>query len=158
MNAPAHDLFDVSQPYTRSARKIVLRDSTLRDQNNIPIDVVVSDLSTTGFSVVAPLDLEIGAIVRIGLGGAGAASARVIRRAESSYGCQFLQPLGQDRVDAAFKYSEILTAIGAAAPTNINEQDIPYEADRWDRSTRLAVILGAGGAAWAALAIAWYSL
>ena len=135
----------------------MLRNSTLRDGDGLPIDVVVTDLSTTGFSVEAPLDLQVGGIVRLGLGGAGTASARIIRRADSTYGCQFLQPLGADRVEAAFKYNEILASIGSAVdvPVDIGALDEPY---RWSRRARVGVMLGSAAAAWAAVLIVWFAI
>ena len=164
MPAPAHNFSNVPRSQDRSARKSVLRDSTLRHGDNLPVDVQVTDLSTTGFSVDAPLDLEIGALVGLGLGGAGTASARIIRRANSTYGAQFLQPLDPDRVDAAFKYSEILASIGGNAAVVSGEDRVEDggvddhrlgEPDKLSRRTRLAVMLAAGSVAWGAVVLVW---
>lgn len=136
----------------------MLRESTLRIGDNVPVDVTVTDLSTTGFSVETPLDLEVGAIVRLGLGGAGTAAARIVRRTEILYGCQFITPLSTDRVDAAFKYTEILSMMGGSGNMDIADDNAFDESDRLSRRIRLAVLLGSAGATWAAIIAGWHAI
>lgn len=151
---------------------MILRESTLRHGDDTPVDVRVTDLSTTGFSVDAALDLEIGAVVGLGLGGAGTASARIIRRANSIYGAQFLQPLAPDRVDAAFRYSASVASISSAADiADVDEQgddqaghdetdndDQTGKQEKFSRRTRLAIMVASGGLAWAAVALVWVAI
>lgn len=159
MPAHAQDFSNVPQSSDRSARKVVLRDSTLRYGDNTPVDVRVTDLSSTGFSVEAALDLKIGAIVGLGLGGAGTASARIVRRANSTYGAQFLQPLAPDRVDAAFKYSAMLASISGAADVDGSDDDYGLgKHDKLSRRTRLAVMAASGTIAWAAVVLVWLAI
>lgn len=138
----------------------------------MPVDVRVTDLSTTGFSVEVALDLEIGAIVGLGLGGAGTATARIIRRANSTYGAQFLQPLAPERVDAAFKYSENLASIGSAADSGVVDEQSEDQTgndegvddyrfknhDKFSRRTRLAIMAASGSIAWAAVVLVWIAI
>ncbi len=172
MPAHAQNFSDASRSVGRSARKVILRDSTLRYGDNTPVDVRVTNLSTTGFSVEAVLDLQIGAIVGLGLGGAGTASARIIRRTNSTYGAQFLQPLSPDRVDAAFKYSEILASIGSGADVAVDDDDSDSQHgtdrsaddyrlgnhDKFSRRTRLTVMAASGSIAWAAIILVWRAI
>jgi len=82
-------------------RHSVERDATLRDAAWSPIDVTVEDLSESGFGVVAPTELEIGAQIGLGLSGIGMREARVVRRAGDLYGCEFLVPLTAQELRAA---------------------------------------------------------
>jgi hypothetical protein len=77
--------------------------STLRGHDGEPFDVIVTDFSRTGFSFVGDVDLRIGTLVSIGLGGAGAREARVIWCQENCYGCQFHEPLNADQIAKAFR-------------------------------------------------------
>ncbi|MGU3390529.1 PilZ domain-containing protein [Sphingomonas sp. M1A8_2b] len=142
----------------------MLRNSTLRHGENTPIDVQVTDLSATGFSVDAPMDLAVGAIVRLGLGGAGTAPAQIVRRTNSTYGAEFLEPLSPEKVAAAFRYSEILATIGGNTDGDSTDDvkhfddDRVENTDRWSRRTRIVVMLSSAGAAWAALVLVWLAV
>jgi len=76
-------------------------DATLRDPDRMPLDVVVEDLSSTGFRVLTSADLAPNAEIGLGLAGIGMQRARVIWRAGNSYGCEFLTPLKGDDLRAA---------------------------------------------------------
>lgn len=77
--------------------------STLRGHDGEPFDVIVTDFSRTGFAFVGDVDLRIGTLVSVGLGGAGAREARVLWCHENSHGCQFLEPLDPDQIAKAFR-------------------------------------------------------
>ncbi|MBC9033461.1 PilZ domain-containing protein [Sphingomonas sp. JC676] len=82
-------------------RHTVERDATLRDSDWSPIDVTVEDLSESGFSVTAPTELAIGTEIGLGLSGIGMREARVVRRTEYLYGCEFLAALTVQELRAA---------------------------------------------------------
>lgn len=82
-------------------RHQVERDATLRDPAWSPIDAVVEDLSETGFRVIAAADIAVGAEIGLGLSGIGTREARVVRRAGTLYGCEFLVPLTAEQLKAA---------------------------------------------------------
>ena len=106
----------------------------------------------------AALDLDVGAVVRLGLGGAGTAAALIVRRTDLIYGCQFITPLGQDRVDAAFKYTEILASIGGSSGMDLADDDAIGGSERWPRRTRMALLLGSAGALWTAIIFGWHAI
>lgn len=74
---------------------------TLRDPDWKPHDVVVEDLSTSGFRLPVSADLEVGAYVSLGLPGVGICPARVVRQCDDRYGCAFLVPLTGAELRAA---------------------------------------------------------
>ena len=68
-------------------------DATLRDPAFMPLDVVIEDLSTSGFRVVTDTILPLAAEIGLGLAGIGTHRARVVWRSDGIYGCEFLAPL-----------------------------------------------------------------
>ena len=84
--------------------------STLRAPDGAPLDVVVEDFSRTGFRFTADVDLPIGTLVSLGLSGAGARAARVMRRSDNSYGCAFMKALTDEEIGRAFKGQEAILA------------------------------------------------
>lgn len=74
---------------------------TVRYPERRPIDVVVEDLSWSGFRVVLGGGLEAGDIVSLGLPGVGPCPAVVVRPTRDGYGCRFLAPLSAAELHAA---------------------------------------------------------
>lgn len=70
-------------------------DATLRVDDHRPIDVMVDQLSATGFRMSCAESLPIGAPVSLGVAGLGRQTAHVVRRAGDRYGCRFDRPLAQ---------------------------------------------------------------
>lgn len=142
----------------RSTRRFRVEfDATLRDPAHQPIDVVVEDLSATGFRVVTSAALDMGVEVGLGLAGIGTQRAFVVWRGEGIYGCEFIAPLKIDDLAAALAAPStdpvILPASPWAAPTTGSE---PQWTRLSLRSRALAILAGAV-AAWVlviALAVA----
>lgn len=89
--------------------------STLRTPDGIPIDVTVENFSRTGFRFVTEVDFPIGTLVSLGLSGAGARAARIVRRRGDSYGCAFMKPLTSEEAVRAFKGQDsILSELASA--------------------------------------------
>lgn len=85
-------------------------ESTLRGADGRPIDVVVDNLSRTGFLFVADAEIAAGSLIAIGLSGAGAREAQVVWRDGNRHGCEFLMPLPQSAMARAFKGSDAVLA------------------------------------------------
>ncbi len=77
----------------RSDRHAVNRASTLRSDNGKPVDVLLENMSLTGFKISAPGEFVVGEEVVIGLAGVGVRSARVVWAENGQAGCAFDQPL-----------------------------------------------------------------
>ena len=75
------------------ARHAVALGGTLRDPVRAPHDVLVSEVSATGFRIPATVALAPGDSITLGLAGIGARAARVVREdAGGQYGCAFVSP------------------------------------------------------------------
>lgn len=76
-----------------------------------PLDVIVQNLSATGFCFSSTAPIAIGTAIRVGLAGAGQADAEVAWRDRDRYGCLFTPSLTHEALDEAFTND----AIGIAA-------------------------------------------
>ena len=77
--------------------------TTLRGMDGVPFDVVVENFSRTGFLFSGDVDLPVGTLVSVGLSGAGVREAKIVRRDDQHYGCEFLMPLPKRELVHAFK-------------------------------------------------------
>lgn len=83
------------------ARHAVALGGTLRDPVRAPHDVLVSEVSATGFRIPATVALAPGDAITLGLAGIGARAARVVREdAGGQYGCAFVSPLDEGELAA----------------------------------------------------------
>ena len=148
MLAATIDLLDETTATDRraDARMRIEQASTVRDHQGGPRDVMVDDLSRTGFRCFSAQPLPVGALVRLGLAGAGVASARVTRREGKAHGCEFETPLTPAQLESAFTASNAVRAtVGSAG----NDQGASH--DNWPGAVRAAIFVGGGAAAWAAV-------
>lgn len=127
-------------------------DATLRDPAWSPVDVIVEDLSDSGFRVLAATELPIGAEIGLGLSGVGLRPARVVRHAGNPYvyGCEFLSPLTKVELQAAIEATPldpIALPFAARAPDVATQE----AAERLPLPTRMLVIAAAAVGAWALL-------
>lgn len=82
-------------------RRVIEADATLRQNDQVPVDVLVADLSTTGCLFLCDTPLASGDEISIGIAGLGRHQARVVRSMDQRYGCTFLTPLTDADVTAA---------------------------------------------------------
>ncbi len=95
-------------PDARDAqRHDVALNGTLRNPERKPADVVVVDLSKTGFRVNVASGIAIGDVVTLAIYGIGLRSAWVIREMEQQYGCQFLVPLEDMELATALRHEHV---------------------------------------------------
>lgn len=135
-------------------------DGTLRNARAEPQDVVIDDLSATGFRTNAGLNVAVDDEITLGVFGVGLRAARVLRACDDGFGCQFLVPLNQ---------SELASALGGLTPpepirlpvanlTRAVGAGAVVEAE-WSLSPRLrvATIVAVGVVPWLVLGFAWAS-
>ncbi|MEO9131889.1 MAG: PilZ domain-containing protein [Sphingomonas sp.] len=67
--------------------------ATLRRPEGEPIDVLIYDLSLTGFRMETPEALDLEEPVWIGIAGTRVNTALVARRGPTGYGCEFVTPI-----------------------------------------------------------------
>lgn len=141
-----------------AGRVTIDQPSTLRAPRHAALDIAVQDLSARGFRFVSDHVLPIGAVVRIGLCGAGVQEARIVRRDGDGYGCAFLEPLSTARMATAFTAAAVVQGQFAANDTGAAPIAQPVDT-KWPRQIRLAVLALGSVAAWAAaLSIGWLLL
>ena len=68
--------------------------STLRDRDWTAIDVVIEDVSQTGFRIQQGPELALNEPITLGLPGMGTRAASVVRKTSGGYGCEFHNALG----------------------------------------------------------------
>lgn len=90
-----------------NARKDIIRPSTLRIDTVDPLDVMVEDLSITGFRFASVVPIPVGTEIRVGLAGSGQADAQVTWREGQSHGSVFIPALDQAILDAAFSHDQM---------------------------------------------------
>lgn len=141
-----------------SERYAVDLDATLRDRVAQPYDVVIEDLSATGFRLSGGPALTTGAIASIGFAGIGVHPARVIRQDGMTYGCEFVTPLSADMLNKAL-------VSAPSDPVAFPTQEVlltepvpePYVEPYSDR-TKLTIALVGGVAAWAVVTGLYFAL
>jgi hypothetical protein len=134
----------------RSDRRSIIRDTTLRDPAQRPVDVLVRDVSADGFCVDTDHPLDIDDIVSVGLIGIGSATARVVRRTAAGYGCAFLHPLGGMDLQRAFAGTTVTD--GAFASVLLRATSPGEQEDRWTPAVRAITLVGSALACWVAIA------
>lgn len=82
-------------------RHAVEIDATLRGPSREAVDVVIEDLSTSGFRIPSVSAVEPGTQFSIGLPGLGTRLAVAVRDASGRYGCVFLEELGASELQTA---------------------------------------------------------
>ncbi|TGX53504.1 PilZ domain-containing protein [Sphingomonas gei] len=141
-----------AQPLSRGDRRAgdrrsVAEASTLRGPDDAPIDVIVGDLSASGFNIQCPKPLPIGAMVQLGLPGSGRFAARVVRSDGDTYGCEFTEYLSDVHVSDAFPTTNVAQLFVAPSEWEWAEPKL----GKWPRPVRASVAIGGTLALWAAI-------
>lgn len=141
-----------------AARFSVELGATIRDASAHPFDVVIEDLSATGFRMIGGPVIDIGAPVSIGFAGIGVQSACLTRLHGDSYACEFVTPLTT---------SELSTALTAAPVTPIPFPSRPGQAwladapephvEPYSPQTKLALAIILPAALWALIASLYWA-
>ncbi|RYF11530.1 MAG: PilZ domain-containing protein [Oxalobacteraceae bacterium] len=138
-------------------RAPILQPSTLRI-SDAPHDVRVEDLSPNGFAFSSTVPIPIDTIVHVGLAGAGRASARIVRRADTVYGCIFEPGLTSAQIEDAFTRSPSDTVTTLAARASAIADDGEISQPQLPFVTRIALLALASLMGWLVFATALRSL
>ena len=93
----------------RSATRYPLEvGATLRVSEGEPIDVLIYDLSLTGFRIETAAVLDLEEPVWIGIAGTRVNAAVVARRGPTGYGCEFVTPITVSQLKAALAPGRIV--------------------------------------------------
>ncbi len=122
--------------------------ATLRDLVGSPVDIVVEDVSRRGFCIAEVPELSVGAVIRIGIQGAGRRQARVVWQSHGNQGLEFLQPLSEAELEAVLAAPKFeATKLHAIAPTQ--EAGSPHT--KLSFRTRTSIIVGTSLVLWFAI-------
>ena len=94
----------------RADRADISRPSTLRTVDDLPFDVELIDLSSTGCLLSCAFEVRPGMLLTIGIPGIGTHAARAIRRSGNDVGCEFILPIAPEAVACA-KMAETLVKV-----------------------------------------------
>lgn len=72
-------------------------DGTVTTRADRAATVMIEELSTSGFLMLAVVGFELGDEVRINLPGAGEHPAKIVRKERLRFGCAFAAPLSEDQ-------------------------------------------------------------
>jgi hypothetical protein len=134
-----------------SERRPVERPSTLRHGDSRPVDVIVNDLSSHGFSVLLADPPAVGSTISIGLPGIGSRIGVVARAIEGGVGCRFATPLDAASVASAFAADPVVAGVFTTLPTPELDLDHEPHVEKWHPAARTTLIVALTSAAWGAL-------
>lgn len=137
-------------------RYAVAIDGTLRNAYAEPQDVVVEDLSATGFRTDFATGLAIGDIVTLGLYGAGLRSARVMREDSGRFACQFLVALTEQELAFALVQACPPEPIRFPVPSTAQPEAALETSRQLSPRMRLLVLAFACLGPWVVCGIFWF--
>lgn len=121
------------------ARHAVEKNSTVRDRAGTPYDVVLENLSRTGFRIRSRYRLVPDDEIVVGLAGVGTREATVVWSKDQYAGCQFRHPISQEDVNGLLRAADVVVV----GPFTRNLAVPPFSKRR-----RAAIITVAAIAAW----------
>ena len=86
------------------------RGATLRDAVYRPIDIVIADLSVSGFGMTTSENLAVGSCLNLSIAGINKRDVRITRRYGMNYGCEFTLPLSAADLDLALRSGAVVDA------------------------------------------------
>ena len=140
----------------RSDRVAFARATTLRDEAQVPTDVVLDNLSTSGCLITVDLVLAMETVVSVAIPGVGACFARIVRCDRPNYGCEFLRPITSAEIASVYSTETVIHAAfpriraplvappEAAVAAELAENGLPI-------ASRVTIILGISAMLWAGI-------
>jgi len=133
-------------------------DATLRGEDQVPVDILVADLSATGCLFVCVEEFAPDAEITIGIAGVGRRQAKIVRVMGSRYGCEFVTALtdleiGTARTAPGGTIVDFPAWSGAVASDEIDLRDTA----KLSGGIRLALLAGVTVIGWSVViaAFAW---
>lgn len=141
----------------RSAERFSVEfDATVRNAAARPYDVVVEDLSASGFRIAGGPAMVVGDAISIGFAGIGMQPARLTWMHANSYGCEFIRALSPAELSAALNAAPV-TPIAFPMPASLVDAPEPY-VEPYSPQTKLALAIIVPATLWAVIAgIYWAS-
>jgi hypothetical protein len=125
-----------------ATRYPVLVDATLRAADDgQPLDVLIYDLSMTGFRMETSETLDPEAMIWIGIAGTRVNAAVVSRRGPNGYGCEFVMPITFYQLTEALNPEQ--TVVSLDRPGRAGKPEKAPMPILWRRVALAAVAIGA---------------
>jgi len=157
MQVAATLLYDTTDLRRGRDRQRIDRATTLRENPQQPIDVILRDVSQYGCFIETTLEMAIDAPVRLGIPGSGAVEAVIKRRAATGYGCEFTVPLDWENFERGLTSETVLpldqAAEHASPQTELQAAPEPHIV-KWRGGVRAAIAVGSSVLIWGAILMA----
>lgn len=134
----------------RSERRWIEVPGTVRSGID-PLDIMILNLSSTGFLARLDKDLEVGRVVSVGAASIGRVGAHVVWKEDDLHGFEFDEPLASDVVREASRVENVIAMVQASGAQLKDEQTFGYADDdtaRFSARSRMMIILGSAVASW----------
>lgn len=133
--------------------------ATLRDQVTRPHDVIIEDLSLTGFRLSSGPVMTLASEASIGFAGIGVHQARVTRQEGDVYGCEFVTPITQAMLTRALTAGPMapIAFPTASEPSLLDHVPEPY-VEPYSGRTKMAVAVVAAATGWTVAAGLYFVL
>ncbi|MES1973777.1 MAG: PilZ domain-containing protein [Pseudomonadota bacterium] len=114
-------------------------DATLRVVDDVPLDVLIYDLSMTGFRMETAEPLDPGTMIWVGIAGTRVNAAVVARRGPTGYGCEFVSPITFYQLSEALNPTETVIPFERGGPAEAGDGPGDRPDDRSGDRPRLRI-------------------
>ena len=123
--------------------------STLRGAAQVPLDVLVDQISLSGCHIVTPEEVNVGELISLGIAGLGRVEALVVRRTRSGYGCAFISHVPPSLLARVGEDTPVV-ALPDERPLHVFDADVPA-VEKLPIRTRFLLITGFCALSWIAI-------
>jgi hypothetical protein len=125
--------------------------STLRGAAQVPLDVLVDQISLSGCHIVTGEEVGVGELISLGIAGLGRVEALVVRRSRTGYGCAFISTIPPSLLVRVGKDTPVVAlSDDRPAPVVDADADLP-DVEKLPVRTRFLLIAGFCALSWAAI-------
>ncbi|MBW6528693.1 hypothetical protein KZ813_17765 [Sphingomonas sp. RHCKR7] len=125
--------------------------STLRGASQVPLDVLLDQISPSGCHIVTAEDVAVGEWISLGIAGLGRVEALVVRSTRTGYGCAFISHVPPSLLARVGEDTPVV-ALSDDRPSQVADPDAAVPAvDKLPLRTRFLLIMGFCALAWVAI-------
>lgn len=150
MTATVAELYD----QRTAPRHSINVDGTLRDDAQRPHEIVVADLSLTGFCIPGSANLDVFSRIGLGLTGLGGRSAQVVRQDEQGwFGCVFDVPLTASELNLIVAGQPASTVVTLPRTSDLTLEEPLYSSKAFSSRTKAWLVVATSAVLWSGLII-----
>jgi hypothetical protein len=129
-------------------------DGTLRDDAHRPYEIVVADLSLTGFRIPGSANLDVFSRIGLGLTGLGGRSAQVVRQDEQGwFGCVFDVPLTASELKGIVAGQPKSTVVPLPQTSDLSLEAPSYSYEAFSPRVKAWLVVATSAVLWSGLVI-----